>query len=645
MKPSSLLAVFLFFTVSSGAQTIFSYAGKNVSTAEYLKAFNKVHPAPVKDKPAKMREYLDLYINSKLKIHEAELRGYDTTPGFKEEFSALRNQVLENYMNDTESLDALVSEAFDRSQKDIKVQHIFIPYVVDFSFSDSAVAKLKIQEALMELKSGKSFDDVALKFSADPSVAENKGHLGYLTVFSLPYQFENIIYNLSPGQYSAPHKSNSGYHIFKNIAERKAVGRIRAAQILIAIPPGSDDNAKKRLATLADSLYNRIQKGDDFSMLARSFSNDVMSATSGGSMQEFGIGSFDPAFENVVFALPANGTISKPFLTNHGYHIVKRISLTTPPTVKDKKNLDLIRQLVETDGRINVAKERMFNKMLSKTGYTEYQYDQQMLKQFLDSVLSGLPPSPSNPVTKSTALFKIGATQKLAGDFATYAVSNRYRTDGSGLKTYTVLFDEYKRNTVMQYYRDHLEEYNEDFNRQMKELKDGNLFFDIMMREIWSQAQSDTSGQKDFFTRNKAKYTWQQSADAVMFYCGDEETAGIFKMQLGKNPGLWKETLEMYSDKVTSDSSRFDTKKIPGFPKTVNKPGFLTATIVNKEDKTASFAYVFKYYTQPAAKTFDEARGDVIADYQEALDKKWITDLKKKYPVKVNEEELKKLLK
>jgi peptidyl-prolyl cis-trans isomerase SurA len=420
---------------------------------------------------------------------------------------------------------------------------------------------------------------------------------------------------------------------------------MRAAQILIAIPPGSDDNAKKRLATLADSLYGRIQKGDDFGMLARSFSNDVMSATSGGSMQEFGIGSFDPAFENAVFALPADGTISKPFLTNHGYHIVKRIALTMPPTVKDKKNLDLIRQLVETDGRINVAKERMFNKMLSKTGYTEYQYDQQMLKQFLDSVLSGLPPSPSNPVTKSTALFKIGATQKLAGDFATYAVSNRYRTDGSGVKTYTVLFDEYKRNTVMQYYRDHLEEYNEDFNRQMKELKDGNLFFDIMMREIWSQAQSDTSGQKDFFTRNKAKYTWQQSADAVMFYCGDEETAGIFKMQLGKNPGLWRETLEMYSDKVTSDSSRFDTKKIPGFPKTVSKPGFLTATIVNKEDKTASFAYVFKYYTQPAAKTFDEARGDVIADYQEALDKKWITDLKKKYPVKVNEEELKKLLK
>src|SRR5215510_9303397 len=114
----------------------------------------------------------------------------------------------------------------------------------------------------MELRSGKSFDQVALKFSADPSVAQNKGHLGYITVFSLPYQFENIIYNLAPGKYSAPYKSNSGYHIFKNVAERKAVGRIKASQILVAVPPGTDSPTKNKLSQLADSLYNRLQKGD-----------------------------------------------------------------------------------------------------------------------------------------------------------------------------------------------------------------------------------------------------------------------------------------------------------------------------------------------------------------------------------------------
>ena len=199
MKPLLFIITFLFtasFTAQS--QTLFTYADKSVTAKEYLKAFNKVYPAPVTDKTKKMREYLDLYINSKLKIHEATVRGYDSLPSFVEEFTALRNQVVENYMTDTSTINALTSEAFDRSQKDIKVQHIYIPYALGNNYSDSPVAKLKIQEAYMELQSGKSFDDVALKFSADPAVGVNKGHLGFITVFSLPYQFENVIYNLLP---------------------------------------------------------------------------------------------------------------------------------------------------------------------------------------------------------------------------------------------------------------------------------------------------------------------------------------------------------------------------------------------------------------------------------------------------------------
>src|SRR6185436_2480634 len=189
--------------------------------------------------------------------------------------------------NDAESLNALADEAFTRSQKDIRVQHIFIPYYTGPNFSDSSVAKLKMQEAFMELQSGKNFDDVALKFSADPSVTENKGNLGYLTVFSLPYQFESVIYSLSPGKFSQPYKSNSGYHIFKNVSERKAVGRIKVSQILVAVPPGTDAAAKSKLAAFADSLYNRLQKGDDFVKLAGAFSNDVVSSASGGLMPEF----------------------------------------------------------------------------------------------------------------------------------------------------------------------------------------------------------------------------------------------------------------------------------------------------------------------------------------------------------------------
>lgn len=640
MKLPSLLLTLLFAT-SVSAQTLFTYGNKAVSSQEYLKAFNKVYPAPLADKPKKVRDYLDLYINSKLKIQEAFNRGYDTLPGFVEEYTALRNQVIENYMNDAESLNALVEEAFVRSQKDIKVQHIFIPYNTGVNYSDSSVVKLKAQEAYMELQSGKSFDDVALKYSADPSVNLNKGNLGYITVFSLPYQFENIIYSLAPGKYSTPYRSKTGYHIFKNVEERKAVGRIKVSQILLAVPPGSSDAAKKEIAARADSIYARLQKGDDFGKIAGLLSNDVVSAASNGVMPEFGLGTFAPEFEAAAFALPANGAISKPILTSHGYHIIKRASVTPPLSVKDKKSLDMIRLLVEKDGRINVAKDKLYSKIIAKAGYKQFNVDQAMVQNYLDSVMAARSPSPANPVNKATALFSVGGVTKNVNDLLNYAIPNRFNADGSGAKSYTQLSDEFKKASVLEYYRDHLEDFNESFNAQMKELKDGNLFFDIMMKEIWSNAQNDTTGQKKFYEEHKSKYKWDYSADAVIFYCGDDATAKSFRDILVKDVSKWKEVSAAYTDKITSDSSRFEIAKIPGAQKATAKAGTVTNIVKNKDDNSASFALILKIYSTPGQKSFADARGDVVSDFQDDMDKKWVVELKKKYPVKVNEDVLK----
>jgi peptidyl-prolyl cis-trans isomerase SurA len=179
----------------------------------------------------------------------------------------------------------------------------------------------------------------------------------------------------------------------------------------------------------------------------------------------------------------------------------------------------------------------------------------------------------------------------------------------------------------------------------MKELKDGNLFFDIMMREVWSTAQSDTAGQKTFYEQNKSKYKWNYSADAVIFYCGDAATAKSFRDVLIKDQPKWKQLLESFSDKITSDSSRFEITKIPGAQKTTAKAGTITNIVKNKDDNSSSFALIFKVYPSPGQKTFADARGDVISDFQDSIDKKWIAELKKKYPVKVNEEVLKSIAK
>jgi peptidyl-prolyl cis-trans isomerase SurA len=298
----------------------------------------------------------------------------------------------------------------------------------------------------------------------------------------------------------------------------------------------------------------------------------------------------------------------------------------------------MIRPLVEKDGRAKVAQDKLYNKILAKTGYKHFNVDQAMLQMYVDSVLASRPPSLGNPVNKTTALFSVGQSTKVVNDLLTYSIANRFKADGSGAKSFNELNEEFKRNAVMEYYRANLEQFNEEFNLQMKELKDGNLFFDIMMREVWSNAQGDTAGQRNYFNQNKSKYKWTYSADAVIFYCGDDATARSFRDLVVKDKSKWKTVLENFSDKITSDSARFEITKIPGAVKTTAKAGTITNIIRNKDDKSASFALIFKIYPLPGQKSFEEARGDVVSDFQDSIDKKWIAELKKKYPVKVNEE-------
>ena len=87
--------------------------------------------------------------------------------------------------------------------------------------------------------------------------------------------------------------------------------------------------------------------------------------------------------------------------------------------------------------------------------------------------------------------------------------------------------------------------------------------------------------------------------------------------------------MEGFSDKITSDSARFEITKIPGAQKTITKEGTITNIVKNKDDNSASFAIIFKIYPLPAPKTFEDARGDVVSDFQDSIDKKMDRRIKK----------------
>lgn len=637
----SLFMAAFVLAASSSAQTLFTYGSRSVDAKDFLKAYNKNNTGPVKNKTQAIRDYLDLYIKSRLKIQEAYEKKLDTLPSVKVELGNLRTQITENYLNDPQLTARMIKEAFQRSQKDIHVTHIFISLRNASGFIDSVAAQKKRDDILQRLKKGEDFSKLARQFSDDTTARVNGGDIGFITVFTLPYEFENAVYGTAPGKYSTPVRSKAGYHIFKNVEERKAVGKIKAEQILLAIPPGSDETIKKQLAARADSLYKRILAGDNFSRLATSFSNDYITAASGGQMPEIGVGQYDPSFEKVLWSLPKDGAVSKPFLTSHGWHIVKRIS--RKPVVTDPNNKDYeleLKQKVMADSRWNISRDFVYNIVMNKKGFKKFPYDDAALWNMSDSVLDQKPMTSGWAIKATTPLFSIGDSVYNANHWVNYANLYRYKQDGTGAKPWEQVRDEWVKSSLLDYYKTHLEEFNDDFRFQMAEFKDGNLFFEIMQQEVWNKAQTDSAGLKALYEKNKKSYLWKQSANAILFFCADMNTANALFDKVKANPAGWRAAAELFTDKVIADSSRYEWEQIPNLNKTVPKKGMFTSPLMNITDNTASFAYIADVFTEPTQRSFNEARGMVINDYQAVLEKQWDEALRKKYPVTIDQKVL-----
>jgi peptidyl-prolyl cis-trans isomerase SurA len=412
---------------------------------------------------------------------------------------------------------------------------------------------------------------------------------------------------------------------------------MKAKQILLAFPPGADDAAKKQIAKRADSLYARIIAGSDFGKLATTFSNDYLTAINGGSMPDFGVGQYEPAFESRVWALAKDGDVTKPFLTSHGYHIVKRVSIV--PVVTDPSNKVYeqdLRQRLTLDQRWKLSREVIVNKVIQLAGLKEGQYDRAALWAYTDSLLDRRPLGIGSSISGETIVFKLGDSSLTANNWVGFAQTFRFRSDGSGRKPYEEVMTDFRNAVVFQYYRDHLESFNEEFRYQMNEFTDGNLFFEIMQQEIWNRAHADTSELLSLYNANKNKYNWQPSADAVIFFCSDAAVAKTLYDQLKKNPSKWRMLSEALAEKVVADSSRYEWPQIPNLNKALPTPGMITTPLRSTTDNSASFAYIIKVYPQPASRSFAEARGLVINDYQSLLEEQWLKRLKEKYPVKVD---------
>ena len=288
---------------------------------------------------------------------------------------------------------------------------------------------------------------------------------------------------------------------------------------------------KKRRRKLLPILCTmRLMHGASFKDMVAQYSTDNISFQSGGLLPEFGTGRYSEAFEAAAFGLAKDGEVSKPVLTGFGYHILQRVEHV--PVNKDKTNaaaMALLKQSVQADKRIGVAKQMLAQKVMKTAGFKNAAYVNQALQLYADSVYAGKQPKQTPVMNNKTPLFSFPQQTVTAGDFAKYINSIKNTPELLRGKSTPQLVQQYAETVAMEYYRNHLEAYNKEFASQLKEFKDGNLLFEIMQRKVWDKAAADSVGLKNYYNNNKNKYWWEASADAILFTCSDSASAAKAK--------------------------------------------------------------------------------------------------------------------
>ena len=619
----------LCINVKAQDEVLMTINGEPITKAEFEYIYNKNNSDNAIDKKT-LDEYVELFVNFKLKVAEAKAQGLDTTKSFKRELNGYRKQLAKPYLTDAELEDALYKEAYSHFSEDCEVSHILIKTEGE----DTLASYNKALEVIARLNAGEDFGKVADETSADQSVTRNHGYLGWFTALQLVWPFEKAMYDLPLNQISTPIKSDYGYHVIKVHNRRPAWGQVNARHIMkVCSESMSEDMQNKKYQEMVE-IKKRLDAGEDFATLAKELSDDKASAQKGGDLGWFGIGRMVRDFEVATYALNP-GETSEIIKTRFGYHI---INLKEKRGVEpfEKKKAD-IQRMMQYDSRSTAAKTSFINKL--KKEYNFQINNNEVVKAKVLAVQY----ADNDSLLKIKALEHDGALITFAdqviptSEIVSYYVMTK--TMGNDIDAKIEQIAEMK---LMQYEDSQLENKYIDFANLMKEYHDGILLFEVSNREVWEKAIKDKKGLEKYFKQNRKNYTWSEPRyRGFVVKCKDEATAKRLNKEIKRmNPDS---VVNYVRTKVNNDSITFATIERGLWKQGENSHVDLTQfkqtnTQVEVNEKLPIVITIGKKLKKP--ETYIDVRGTITADYQNHLEKLWIENLRNKYTVEINQEVL-----
>jgi peptidyl-prolyl cis-trans isomerase SurA len=647
MKKVLSILLLAAFTMSVTAQTLFTYGGREVSKDEFLRMYKKniVNKQPDMSDSA-LRAYLQLYYKFKMKVAESQVQRLDTIPSIQNELNVYKKQLAKTYLTDKDVVNNMVKETYERLKQDIEVASITILVPRGVTGADTLTYYKKMDSIQKAIVAGADFNKMARVFSEDKATANKDGYTGYLTAMQYPYSFENNAYNTAIGKVSPPFKTEFGYHILKVISKRPAIGKIVCNQILLLARKSAGDEYRNQIAARADSLYKLLKtKPGMWDALVTKFNEDKFTQANGGEMKPFGIGELDLKIEQTATAFKKAGEISSPIETEYGYHILKfnkRIPVKSFDTIRNE-----LTRSVERDGRVNVARSAFVSRVMEKNNVVEIP---QGLAFFIRSIPDSLCQNnavlmPTN-YTEDGTLFTIKGAPYKFKDFVEHInKTSRGRIYGFKDAIITTTYKSYLEQSVLDYEENNLEYENTDFKNLIQEYKDGIMIFELTDKNVWSKASIDTVGLQKFYALNEKKYLWGPSFTGKQLRCTDEAVAKQFLEEIKTKS--FEDALNTVNGtqgyKINVEEVRHEYAKQDKSVQKLKVNEYSQA--IKNNDNTYTIFLVTKIHADSEQKSYKEARGYVIADYQDYLEKEWIATMEAKYPLIVKENVMKSLSK
>lgn len=632
-----LISIFASFSAicQDKQATILTIDDEKTTLEEFENIFKKNNRDSVITQQS-LDDYMELFINFKLKVKEARELGLDTVAKFKTELEGYRGQLARPYMTDADMLNDLVKEAYNRQGQEISAAHILIKCDPKASPADTLKAYSKAIALRDRILAGEDFTRVAENGSDDPSVKENGGNLGYFTAFQMVYPFEDAAYNTKVGEVSMPVRTSYGYHLIKVLDKRNAQGEIHVAHIMVK--PKLEENGEANALSKINEIHQKlVSKELTFEDAASKYSEDISSSKKGGELPWFGTGKMVEEFENAAFSLKTDGEISIPVKSSFGWHIIKRLGYKPLATYQEVEKE--LKSKVSKDGRSEKTRKSFIEKLKKQYNFSvDNKVAQKVYAKADSSVFKGNFKLKKGLMKKK--IITIDGQSKTVNDFVATlnkrgVVRGQQQAPADYLKAQ---LEKYSEDQLLAYEDSKLESKYTPFRLLMKEYKEGILLFELTDQKVWSRAVKDSVGLAKFYDDNKRNYMWPERADVVIYTCKDEKIAeSLRKMinqgrdrtaiagELNKNSQLNLQIEEGVFGKEDRDIFKDVTYWRRGLSD-------------NKSSNGQIVIYDVREVLYATPKKLEEARGAITSDYQTYLEEQWIKELRTKHKYKVDEQ-------